>query len=271
MRYARHVSHTPWPLLSCILIGGAMAGCSANKGPATGAYIRDCESACAGIPGQVRDMPKLPAPAKPSLPPNPTDEELRINNGMVKIYPLFVNQFYGAVFERCQALSQLYGQARDGLAAVKVDGVDSAAVQTMTLRQQAMGQRREVFAALGHLAAVSRDSLKRRHSADGLDDELAALMAASVDKLAGAGEFDAAAAGTLLDQLGAASGEASMREAGKDGVADEITRVNSAVAELKRDIAQSGSERSKLAADLKARYPGEDWGALQPVAASGKP
>jgi hypothetical protein len=244
--------------VSRLLIGGALAGCAQSRGPATSAYLRECDAASAALAGQVRELPKIPPPSRPSLPASPTAEELRIFNGMERIYPLFVNQYYGAVFDRCQALAQLYSQTQDRVAAVKADGVDSAAVQFVALRLQASGQRREVFVELGRLAALNRDALKRRRTTDSLDEILQGVAGGVVETLAVCGDDGAAAAG-VLSKLREAADAASRRETDREAVAGQIAREAAAVAELQRGEADCLAARVKLLSDLRARYPGQDW------------
>ncbi len=264
MGYSSDVSHTPWPLVSCILIGGVLAGCAQNKGPATNAYIRECESASASLASQIQGLPKVSPPSRPTLPANPTSEELRIFNGMEKIYPLFVNQYYGAAYDRCQALSQLYSQTQDRIAATKADGVDSAAVQLMTLRQQTVGQRHEVFVELGRLSALNRDALKRRRTTDALDEILLGIVSGSIETLANGGGADDAALGGDLGKLKEAADSASKREGEKEAVVDQIARETAAVTALQRGEAECRTERTKLTEVLKAKYPDQDWGMLLP-------
>lgn len=183
---------------------------------------------------------------------------------MERIYPLFVNQYYGAAFDRCQALSQLYGQTQDRIAAIKADGVDSAAVQLMTLRQQTVDQRREVFVELGRLTALNRDALKRRHSTDALDEILLGIVAGSIETLANGGGVDDAAMGGVLGKLKEAADAASKREADKDAVVDQIARETAAVTALQRGEAECQTERTKLTEVLKAKYPDQDWGVMVP-------
>ncbi len=255
------VSHTPWPRISCLLLGGVLAGCAQNRGPATGAYVREFESAASALSGQIRELPRVAPPAKPTLPANPTPEEQRIYDGMDRIYPLFVNQYYGSVYERCQTLAQLCGQAQDRIAAIKTDGVDSAAVQLATVAGQAMGNKRAFFVELGRLAALNRDALKRRRTTDAVDDFLQAIMDGSLDRLANCGDDDRVAAG-VVSRLKEAADAAAKRQEDTDAVVDQVARGTAAAAELERGMVECRSGRAKLAADLKAKYPGQDWTAL---------
>jgi len=255
------VSHTPWPRISRLLLGAVLAGCAGNKGPATSAYVRDFESAASGLSDRIRDLPRLAPPAKPALPANPTPEEQRIYDGLDRIYPLFVNQYYGSVYERCQTLAQLCGEAQERIAAIKTDGVDSAAVQLASVAQQAMGEKRAFFVELGRLAAVNRDALKRRRSTDAVDDFLLGIMDGSLDRLANCGDDEAVAAGVVA-RLKVAAEAASRRQEDRDAVVEQVARGSAAAAELERGMADCRSGRSKLAADLKARYPDQDWAAL---------
>ncbi len=264
------MSHTPWPQLSCLLLGGILAGCAQNKGPATSAYIREFESAASALSGQIRELPRVAPPAKPTLPANPTPEEQRIFTGMDRIYPLFVNQYYGSVYERCQTLAQLCGEAQDRIAAIKTDGVDAAAVQLATVAGQAMGNKRAFFVELGRLAALNRDALKRRHATDAVDDFLLGIMDGSLDRLANCGDDDRVAAGVVA-KLKEAAGAASKRQEDKDAVVEQVARESAAATELQRGMAECQSGRAKLAADLRAKYPQQDWASLTQAPPAAKP
>lgn len=258
------MSHTPWPLLSGIVIGGVLAGCAQNRGPATSAYVREYESVFTSLAGQIRELPKVAPPTRPLLPANPTSEELRIYNGMERIYPLFVNQYYGSVYERCQALSQICTQAQERIAAIKTDGVDSAALQLATVAQQAVGERRDFFTELGRLAALNRDALKRRHSTDALDEVLMGIMTGSIDAVANCGEDDAAVVG-VVGRLKEAADAASKRLEEKDAVVDQLARETAAATELQRGMAECTAEHAKLATVLREKYPDQDWSTLAPA------
>jgi hypothetical protein len=264
------VSHTPWPLTPSLLLGAILAGCAQNKGPATAAYVREFESAASGLAAQIGALPRVTPPAKPALAANPTAEEQRIYAGMEKIYPLFVNQYYGAVYERCQALAQLCGQAQERIGAIKADGVDSAAVRLATVVQQAMGSKREFYAELGRLAALDRDALKRRHSTDAVDDFLLGIMDGSLDRLANCGDDDSVVAG-VVGRLKEAADAASKRPDDKDAVVEQVAREAAAAAELQRGMVECRTERARLAADLRARYPDQDWSALTAGMNSARP
>lgn len=258
---------TPRPLLSCALICGLLAGCSASKGPATSAYLREFESDCAGAAGQVRGLPGIPPPSRPSLPPNPTDEEQRVFDGTMRIYPLFVNQYYGAIMERCQALSQISGQAQDRIAAMNAAGVDPAAALLAAHRGQVFGQWREFFTELRRLADLNRTALVRRKSVDDLDVMLSGVFSSAIAGSADGGNEDAAAA--AAKGLKAVAGAASGRQGEQYGIGDQVARVAELAAQLQGDAAACLSEHAGLAKDLQARYPDQDWGMLQAKQAAG--
>jgi len=260
--YSPGMRHTPWLLVPCVLICGWVTGCSANKGPATHAYLRGYQSAYASLASQIRDLPRISPPVRPAEPPNPTSEELRIFDGMTRIYPIAVSQFYGSAFERCQALTQLYSQTQDRIAAMDTAGVEPDAVQFVGLQSQALGQRREFFTQLGRLIALNRDALARRHGVDDLDETLSILISGSVSALAH-GEDDAAIGGVLAG-LKDTAGAASKRLDAKSAVNEQITHATEAVTELQRGVAACQAEQAKLTAGLQAKYPGQDWTELVP-------
>jgi len=240
-----------------------LAGCSANKGPATSAYIREFESVAAGLAGQIRGLPGIPPPSRPSLPPNPSEDQQRVFDGTTRIYPLFVNQYYGAVMERCQALSRLFGQAQDKIGAISAAGVDPAAALLAAHRGQVFGQWRDFFTELRRLADLNRTALVRRKSVDELDDMLSGVFGSAVAGSAG-GAGESTAAGAVAGGLKEVAGAASRRQGEQYGIGDQVARVEEGAAQLQRDSAACQSEHDELAKSLKARYPDQDWGMLQP-------
>jgi hypothetical protein len=181
---------------------------------------------------------------------------------MTRIYPIAVSQFYGSAFERCQALTQLYSQTQDRIAAMDTAGVEPDAVQFVGLQSQALGQRREFFTQLGRLIALNRDALARRHGVDDLDETLSILISGSVSALAH-GEDDAAIGGVLAG-LKDTAGAASKRLDAKSAVNEQITHATEAATELQRGVAACQAEQAKLTAGLQAKYPGQDWTELVP-------
>ena len=253
---------TRWPLASCALAIGLLAACSQNKGPATNAYVRKCESLSEALAVQVRDLPRLAPPARPALQQNPTPEEQRVFDGMTRLYPLYVNQYFGAVMERCHAVSELCSQALDRIGVMDAAGIDPAGVQLMTLHVQLMDQQRQFFVELRRLADLDQSALVRRRSVDGADELLSGVFSSAMG--AGAGVVgDAAAAGAVAGELKDAAGAVSKRKSEAYSVGDQVSKVAELAGRLQRDTAAFGVERARLAAGLRSKYPEQDWGAVQ--------
>jgi len=179
---------------------------------------------------------------------------------MTRIYPMFVNDYYGNVFERCQALSQLYGQSQERIAAINASGVDPDAVQLVGHRQQIMGQLRDFFDESGHLSALNRDSLPRRHNVDSMDEILAGVFAGVIEPLENGGVAeDATVMEKALGGLKDAAAAASKRQGEKDTFADQFAHLIADVTGLQRDIAAYQTEHSQLIPAIQAKYPGQDW------------
>jgi hypothetical protein len=184
---------------------------------------------------------------------------------MTRIYPMFVNDYYGSVFERCQALSQLYGQSQERIAAMNASGVDPAVVEMVGHRQQVMGQLRDFFDESGHLLALNRDSLLRRHNVDSMDEILSGVFAGVIEPLESGGVAeDAAVMEKALGGLKDAAGAASKRQVEKDTFAEQTAHMTADVTGLQRDIAAYQTEHSQLIPAIQAKYPGQDWTAAPP-------
>jgi len=255
------VRSTRWPLASCALICGLLAACSQNKGPATNAYLRDCEAFSAKLAGQIRDLPKIEAPSRPVLSAVPTEDQQRVFEGMTRIYPLYANQYYAAVMERCRAVSQLYSQALDGIGSLNAAGVDPAGVQVMTLQVQLLDQQRDFFGEVRSLADLNQTALVHRKTVDRLDDMLVKVFNSAIAGGAGGGPEDAA--GAVAAGLKEVAGAVSLRQAEPFGIGAQVARVSEHAAQLQHDAAAYQAERARLAADLKARFPNQDWGVIQ--------
>jgi hypothetical protein len=262
MRYLNGVRSTRWPLASCALLCGLLAACSQNKGPATNAYLRECESFSAKLAGQIRDLPKIEPPSRPALPASPTEDQRRVYEGMTRIYPLYVNQYYAAVMERCRAVSQLYSQALDGIGSLNAAGVDPAGVQVMTLQVQLLDQERDFFGEVRSLADLNQTALVHRKAVDRLDEMLVRLFGSAIGGGPGGGRDDAAAA--VAAGLKEVAGAVSMRQGEPFGIGAQVARVAEHAAKLQHDTAAYQAERARLWGDLKARFPDQDWGAIQP-------
>jgi hypothetical protein len=256
MRHAQAVRSTRWPLASCAFTCGLLAACSPNKGPATNAYLREYESASGSLAGQVRALPKIAPPSKPFLPVDASPEQQRVYNGTMRIYPLFVNQYYGAVMERCQAISQLCSQTLDHIGSMNAAGADPDAVQLMTLGVQAIDLQRDFFVELRRLADLNRTALVRRKSVDGLDEILSGVFGAAI-------EGDAAASGAVVEGLKEAAGAFSKRQAEPYGIGEQVAHVAERAAQLQGGTAAYKAGHAQLAAGLKSKYPDQDWGMLQ--------
>ena len=254
MRHAQAVRSTRWPLASCALTCGLLAACSPNKGPATSAYLREFESASGSLAGQIRDLPRIAPPSRPFLPVGASPEQQRVYDGTMRIYPLFVNQYYGAVMERCQAISQLCSQTLDHIGSMNAAGADPDAVQLMTLGVQAIDQQRDFFAELRRLADLNRTALVRRKSVDSLDEVLSGVFDSAIGGNAGA-------AATGLKE---AAGAFSKRQAEPYGIGEQVARVAERAAQLQRDTAAYQADSAQLTAGLQAKYPGQDLGMTQP-------
>src|ERR1022692_2145808 len=215
MRHAQAVRSTRWPLASCALTCGLLAACSPNKGPATSAYLREFESASGSLAGQIRDLPRIAPPSRPFLPVGASPEQQRVYDGTMRIYPLFVNQYYGAVMERCQAISQLCSQTLDHIGSMNAAGADPDAVQLMTLGVQAIDQQRDFFAELRRLADLNRTALVRRKSVDSLDEVLSGVFDSAIGGNAGA-----AATGPKE-----AAGALSKRQGHPYGIGEQVARL----------------------------------------------
>jgi len=240
-----------------------VTACAPNKGPATSAYLRQCRDLSAKIAGQIRDQPAIAMPTRPSLPANPTDDQQRIFDGMMRLYPLYVNQYYGAVIARCRAVSLYCSRALDDIGALDAAGVDPAGVQVMTLQVQVLDQQRGFFDDLCKLAEESQTALVRRKAVDEADERLVlALSAAS-------GWADPEAAGPAMGAMKDAAAAVARRPAEPFGVGEQVARVGELGAKLQDSAAACQAECARLAAGLQAKYPGQDWSAAQP--AKGQP
>ena len=255
--HAQAVRSTRWPVASCALTFGLLVACSQNKGPATNAYLREFESAAGSLAGQIRDLPKIAPPSRPFLPVNASPEQQRVYDGTMRIYPLFVNQYYGAVLERCQAISQLCSQTLDHIGSMNAAGADPDGVQLMTLGVQAIDQQRDFFVELRRLADLNRTALVHRKSVDNLDEILSGVFNSAIDG-------NAAAAGAVASGLKEAAGAASKREAEPFGVGEQVARVAERAAQMQGGTAAYQAGRAKLGAGLRSRYPDQDWTMFQP-------
>lgn len=254
MLYPPFVRSTRWLLAPCALAFGLTAGCSHDYGPATSAYVRECESICAGLAGQVRDLPKIAAPSKPTLAQDPTEEQQRVFDGLLRIYPLYVNQYHGAVLKRCQAISEAYGQALDRIAAVDAAKVDPAGVQLVTRRVQLLTEQRDFYAELHSFAAGNQMALVNRKKVDELDELLVGVFSSAISG-------DTAAVVAALKDV---SGPVAKRQDEAYKVGDEAAKLAGLAAQLERDTAAYQADSAQMTAGLQAKYPGHDFGAAQP-------
>jgi hypothetical protein len=231
-----------------------LAACSHDYGPATSAYLRECESLCAGLAGQVRDLPKIAAPSKPTLPTDPTDEQQRVFDGLMRIYPLYVNQYHAAVLKRCQAISEAYGQALDRIGALDAAKVDPAGIQLITRHVQLLSEQHDFFAELHSLADLNQTALVRRRSVDDLDVILVGVFNSAI-------AWDTAA---VVADLKDVSGPVAKRQAEPYKIGEEVAKLAGLAAQLQRDTAAYQADSAQMTAGLQAKYPGQDWGAAQP-------
>jgi len=182
----------------------------------------------------------------------------------MRIYPLFVNQYYGAVMERCRAISKLCSQTEDRIGAMNAAGADPDSVRLVTLSVQEIDHRREFFEEVRRLADLDRTSLVRRQSVDDSDDLLSAMFSAVIG--GGAGGWDeSASVGAVVGGMKEVAGAVSGRQAEQYGIGDQVARVSEAAARLQGELKAFQSERARLASSLQSRYPGQDWGMMQPV------
>jgi hypothetical protein len=255
--YAPDVRSTRRLLALCTLACGLWAACSHNSGPATSAYLRECSTLAAGITDQARALPAVAMPAHPALPQSPTDDQQRVYDGLVRIYPLYVNQYHAAVMKRLQAITELYNQALDRIGSLDAAGVDAQGVQLMTLHVQLLTEERDFYAELRSVADHNQTSLVRRKSVDEADERLLAVFNAAM------GEISAApgAVGSGLRDIAAAF---SKRGAEPFGVGDQAAKLADRAGQLQRDMAGYQTESAKFAASLETKYPGQDWGGYGP-------
>ena len=236
------------------MVCGLWAACSHNNGPATSAYLRECSTLAAGITGQVRGLPAVPMPAHPVLPQNPTEDQQRVYDGLVRIYPLYVNQYHAAVMQRLQAIIEPFNQALDRIGSLDAAGVDPEGIQLMTLHVQLITEERDFYAEVRSLADHNQTSMVRRKGVDEADDRLLAVFNAAIG--------DAPAApGAVASGLRDAAGALSKRQAEAFAVGEQAAKLVERASQLERDRASYLTESARLAADLQARFPGQDWGA----------
>jgi len=236
----------------CTLVCGLLLACSHNNGPTTNSYLRECETLAAGIAGQVRDFPAIALPTRPVLPEGPTEDQQRVYDNLMRIHPLYVNQYYAAFMQRCQAIAQTYNQALDHIGSLDAAGVDPEGVQLMTSHVQLLDEQRDFYSELRSLADHNQTALVRRKSVDAADELLLGLFNAAIGDAASA---PAAVAAGLKDVAGAVS----KRQAEPYGVGEQVAKLSERAVQLQRDVASYQTESVRLASSLQARFPGQDW------------
>lgn len=256
-----HVHSTRRLLALCILVGGLWAACSHNNGPATNAYLKQSESIVSGLADQLRQFQRIAPPSRPVLPPNPTDDQQRVYDGMVRIYPLYINQYYAAAIKRYQAVSDAYNQALEQIGALDASGADPLGVQYVNLRVQLLTEQRDFFTGLHSLADHSQTALVRRESADPADD----LVVRVLSKATGTGADGEVIAEPVAAVAGLKDAAAAVAKRPPEpfGIGDEIAKLIDQAGQLQRDGANFQTEGAKLAASIRAKFPVQDWGMLQ--------
>lgn len=258
---------TPFLALSSTLICGLLAACSRSRGPATNVYLRTYEAISENLASQLRELPKFSPPRRPYRPPpHSTPQEFRGYANAIRNYPNALVQYESAVIERCQALSQLYGHAQNQLATTSAAGVDTMAVELVTLRERTIGQRRELFVEVGRFAQLNRDALVRRRSTDDLDEFVTDIFI-EASKGAAAGP-DGVVAGGILGAVKGAAGVVSKRETEKNVINDQLNRLAVTATQLQRDVVQYQTEHALLDTKVQAEYSEQDWSFMaskQPV------
>jgi hypothetical protein len=241
-------------LALCTLLGGLWAACSRNSGPATGAYLRQCAALASGVAERVRALPAIALPARPAAPAqDATDEQQRIYEGLVRIHPLYVNQYHAAVLQRLHAITDQYGQALDAIRALDAAGVDPDGVQLVASHLQLVTEERDFYAEVLSLADHNQTSLVRRKAVDDADERLIAVFGAAIgDQLA--------APGAVVSGLGDAAGALSKRQAEPFDAGDQAAKLAERAAQLQRDREAFAAGSAKLLASLDAKFPGQDWG-----------
>jgi hypothetical protein len=263
------VRHTPWHTFLAALICSVLTACSVNRVPATNAYLRAYESASENLMQQVQQLPRLIAPRRPYLPTSPTWEERRGNVLARRNYPDALARYFGALSQRCQALSRLYGQAQGQFAALNGAGVDTDAVRLVALRVTTIGQRRKEFVELDRLCQLRRDALLRGQSDEVLDSLVLGIGQGVVDGAAGGPET--AILGGLIGAVKSLLGEASKSQVEQDSIREQAEKLNASVADLSLSIVEFKTQRAALMAQLPARYPGPDWSFLASKRAATQP
>jgi len=264
MAYGGRVRSTLRLLALCTLVCGLWAACSRNSGPATSAYLRQCGAIAAGADDQVRALPALAMPARPVQPKDATDEQQRVYEGLVRIYPLYVNQYHAAVMQRLQAIADQYGQALDRISSLDAAGVDPDGIQLVTDHVHLITEERDFYGEVRSLADHNQTSLVRRNGVDEADDRLVAAFGAAIGDVA-------AAPGAVASALRDAAGDLSRRKDEPFAVGEQAAKLADRAGQLQRDRAGYQAESARLVAVLQARFPGQDWGAYAPrPAAPGK-
>jgi hypothetical protein len=172
----------------------------------------------------------------------------------MRIYPLYVNQYHAAVMKRCQAISEVYGQALDRIGALDAAGVDPTGVQLITRRVQLLSEQRDFFTELHSFADLNQTALVRRKSVDELDGILVGVFSSAIGG-------DTAA---VVEGLKDVAGPVSKRQAEPYKIGEEVARFSERAAQLQRDTAAYQADSAQLTAGLQAKYPGQDLGMTQP-------
>ena len=252
--------HSSKVLIIALMIAGLWSGCRASRGPGTHAYLQAYARVSADLGDHIRHLSPLAAPKPPSLPPHPTKQERVIYTMEVRNFPNTWIGYCAALGERCRVLSDLYGRAQNEYGRIPSAGVDREAVNLVTLREHAIGQRRELYVEIARMAELKRDTLVRR----GGNDEIFSLFTDIATHAMEAAE--ASGPGMTLGALiGAADGLtkiASKRETEDHDLADQSAAVKATATQLQRDVVKYQTALAELKTRVQAEYPDEDWSFL---------
>ncbi len=245
-----------------------MDGCSSNKGPATNAYMQAYQGISSDLSNKIRSFPRLSVPPRPVPPANPTSQESRFFNVATRSYVTVLIEYYGEVIGRSQNLSKFYSQTQTRFASLNTGGVEPDAVKLVTLREETMEQRRELFVEMGPLADLARTALEGRRNSGPLDDLLTGVFGGAIDGayagFARGGSEKEAAIGVVLGALRDANNVISRSQSEKEAIGDQIARVTAVAIQLQRDIVAYQTEHEKVTTGLEAKYPDLDWSMMLP-------
>jgi hypothetical protein len=251
------------PSLVIILFAcGLVAGCGPHKrainpkGQATNAYFRSYEAVSSDAAAQIANLPRLDAPAAPSLSPQSTQQERDAFFAATRGHPAALDRYFAAVGDRCRALSEVYGRTTSRFSAIDATGVDELAVQVVALREHTIARRGELLGEIGRFAQLSRAALVRRQAPDDLI-ELAAQVLDEALK-GGLGSPDDMVADKFTDALKGAGSDPAV-QAERSALSGQIDRLLATSAQLKRELAEYLNKRAQATSAFQANYPDEDW------------